>query len=197
MSEIILFVTLDCWSLHWGKTDLIQFTPIVWRRVWDPPSNLGPQVPIFQFLNIIVCRRLEPLFYRQPPLWPSPLFTFFPNTLLLARLFQWHCPNEIPEKHENKLMWQSFSIFRIDLKTMLNAFSFLLLICPSSFQAMKLPSITSINFLFELLFCFSFSLIFSGLSYFIFIVLPFQFSLVMYSFVFSIPYPLFFPSQKD
>ena len=53
---------------------------------------------------------------------------------------------------------------------------------------MKLPSINSINFHFEPLFCFSFSLICSTLSCFIFIVLPFQFFLVEYSFL---PFPFF------
>ena len=56
---------------------------------------------------------------------------------------------------------------------------------------MKLPSINSINFLFEPCFCFSFLLIFLVLSCFIFIVLPFRVSLAMYSYL-SISYPLFF-----
>ena len=28
VSVIVLFDTLHCWSLHWGKTDWIQFTPV-------------------------------------------------------------------------------------------------------------------------------------------------------------------------
>ena len=77
------FVTLDCWSLHWGKTDWIQFTSMVWKRVWVSPSNLGPfsnsgpQDPLFQSLNITVCSRLDPLFYIQLPLWSSTLSHFF------------------------------------------------------------------------------------------------------------------------
>ena len=82
VSVIVLCVTLDCWSLHWGKTDWIQFTPMVWKRVWVPPSNLvsprsGPQGPLFQSLNIIVCSKLGPLFYIQLPLWSSTLSHFF------------------------------------------------------------------------------------------------------------------------
>ena len=83
VSVIVLCVTLDCWSLHWGKTDWIQFTSMVWKRVWVSPSNLGPssnsgpQDPLFQSLNIIVCSRLDPLFYIQLPLWSSTLSHFF------------------------------------------------------------------------------------------------------------------------
>ena len=82
VSVIVLCFTLDCWSLHWGKTDWIQFTPMVWKRVWVPPSNLvsprsGPQGPLFQSLNIIVCSKLDPLFYIQLPLWSSTLSHFF------------------------------------------------------------------------------------------------------------------------
>ena len=34
------------------------------------------------------------------------IHTFFPNPPLLARRFQQYRPNEIPDKHKNKLMWQ-------------------------------------------------------------------------------------------
>ena len=59
----------------------------------------------------IVCRRfqppLPPRFYIQSPYIP------FPNPPLLARLFRQYRPIEIPDKHKNKLMWQSyFFIFR-------------------------------------------------------------------------------------
>ena len=41
--------------------------------------------------------------YRQPPtpIWPS-----LPNPPLLASLLWQCCPNEIQDKHKNKLMWQ-------------------------------------------------------------------------------------------
>ena len=68
---------------------------------------------LFTVTVIIVCRSFEPPFYRQPPIWPSPLFIFFPNTPFLARPFRQYRPNEIPDKHENKIMGQShFFIFR-------------------------------------------------------------------------------------
>ena len=42
-----------------------------------------------------------------------PPFYLFSKPLLLARLFRQYRPNEIPDKHKNKLMWQSyFLIFR-------------------------------------------------------------------------------------
>lgn len=59
-----------------------------------------------------------------------------------------------------------------------------LLIAPSSFQLTKLPSTYYISFLFYLLFYYSFVLIFSILSCSIFIVLPLQFSLITYNFLF-------------
>ena len=37
MPVIVLFVTLDYWTLHWGKTDSIQFTPVVAFRKGDYP----------------------------------------------------------------------------------------------------------------------------------------------------------------
>ena len=70
-----------------------------------PPSYSGLQGPVFLPLNIIMCRRFEPLFKRHPlPYWPPPLFIFFLNLSLLARLFWQDCPNEIPNKHKNKHM---------------------------------------------------------------------------------------------
>ena len=72
----------------------------------------------------IVCRKFEPhLLQTTPPIWPSlPLFIFFPNLPLLARLFRQCRTNEILDKHKNKLMWQRcFFIFR-RLKTTLHAF---------------------------------------------------------------------------
>ena len=71
-----------------------------------PLSNLGLKGPPFQPLNIIVCRRFEPSFFRQLPLlWPSLLFRYiFSKPLTLARLWQYH-PNEIQNKNKNKLRW--------------------------------------------------------------------------------------------
>ena len=48
--------------------------------------------------------------YRQPhtPIWPS-----LPNPPLLASLLWECCPNEIQDKHKNKLMWKTYLfIFR-------------------------------------------------------------------------------------
>ena len=74
----------------------------------------GFQDPSFQLFNIIVCRRFEPPFYRQASHMSIPIFIFFPNPMLLARLFQQYCPNKIPGKNKNKLInWHScFFIFR-------------------------------------------------------------------------------------
>ena len=82
------------------------------------PSNSGlqasPLSPPFS-LSISQCGEgLSISSIDTPPLYghPSP-FYIFPNPLLLARLFRQYCPNEIPDKHKNKLMWQSyFFIFR-------------------------------------------------------------------------------------
>ena len=58
------------------------------------------------FLSFIVCRTFEP-YMAIPP------FYLFSEPPLLARLFQQYCPNEILDKHKNKLMWQSYCfIFR-------------------------------------------------------------------------------------
>ena len=65
--------------------------------------------------KVIVCRRFElPHFIDNPPSDIAiPLFVFFPNLSLFARLFRQYRPSELPDKHENKLMWQSyFFIFR-------------------------------------------------------------------------------------
>ena len=44
----------------------------------------------------VVCEGLNLLpLYIQSPIWPSSPFYLFLNPLLLARLFQHYCPNEI------------------------------------------------------------------------------------------------------
>ena len=81
---------------------------------YSSPSNSGLQGTPFQSLYITLCRKFKPLFYKQPLFMAIPhFFIVFPNSLLLGRLFQQCDPNKIPEKHKNKLMWQScFFIFR-------------------------------------------------------------------------------------
>lgn len=49
-----------------------------------------------------------PLLYRQTPLYDhSSLYIFFPTPPLLTFFWQYH-PNEIQEKHKNKLMMVSY-----------------------------------------------------------------------------------------
>ena len=66
--------------------------------------------------SYIVCRRFEPpplLLTTSPSMTNPPFFIFFPNPPLLARLFRQYHSIEIPDKHKNKLMWQSyFFIFK-------------------------------------------------------------------------------------
>ena len=83
------------------------------------PSNSGLQDAPFQPLNIIVCRRFEPSSIYKPPLSGHAPFTiFFPNPSPflpppLVKLFRQYRPNEMPDKHKNKLMRHIYSsIFR-------------------------------------------------------------------------------------
>lgn len=52
--------------------------------------------------------------YKQPLYMAIPsVYLFFPNTPLLAKRFQQYRPKEVPNKHKNKLIWQSwFFVFR-------------------------------------------------------------------------------------
>ena len=65
-----------------------------------PPVIRGPKVPL----------SVSQYHYKQPSIHghPTPLpFYIFPKPSLLLRLFQQCHPNEILDKHKNKLMWQS------------------------------------------------------------------------------------------
>ena len=77
-----------------------------------PPVIQGSKVSPFS-LSISQCAEcLYPLL-QTTPCMAIPLFVFFPKSPLLARLFRQYYPNEIPDKHKNKLMWQNnFFIFR-------------------------------------------------------------------------------------
>ena len=86
-----------------------------------PESKLVAQ-RVGEFVENIVCRRFEPLFYRQPPVGPSPLFIFFLNPPLLEELFRQYRPNEITDKHKNKLMWQRYIFIFRRLKTNVTCF---------------------------------------------------------------------------
>ena len=97
---------------------------MVWRGVWDPLFQIRSPIqfrspPVIQ--NFKVPLSTSQYHYRQPPIRPSPLFIFFPNPPLLLRLSRQCHPDEILDKHKNKIRWQSrFFIFR-RLKTTLNA----------------------------------------------------------------------------
>ena len=69
--------------------------------------------------------------YRQPPtpIWPS-----LPNPPLLASLLWQCCPNEIQDKHKNKLMWQTYLfIFRRQKNIGFTPRKFFFCVCTSSF----------------------------------------------------------------
>ena len=68
---------------------------------------------LYIWFSTIVFRRFEFPFYRQfPHICQNPLFIFFPNPAF-GKIFSTNWPNEIPNKHKNKLMWQSdFFIYR-------------------------------------------------------------------------------------
>ena len=95
----VSFVLMKCLS----KCPYSNKSYIVWRGglrsplsdqtppfQFRTPSNSGLQGPPFEPLNIID---------NPTPPWTSPLFIFFSN------------PVKIPDKHKNKLMWQSTLFF--------------------------------------------------------------------------------------
>ena len=62
-------------------------------------SKAPRSLPPFQSLNIIVYRRFEPLFWRQPsPL--NSIFYIFSTSLAFGKTFWQYHPNEIPDKHQ-------------------------------------------------------------------------------------------------
>ena len=102
-----------CHESFYKKTQCMY---MVWREVWGQPfqirssSNLGP--PVIQGskvllsasqeyveVEVVVCRRSEPLFYRKPPLYGYPPFLYF---------FQTHC------------FWQDFSGYIAPMKYQIN-----------------------------------------------------------------------------
>ena len=94
----------------------------------SPHSNSGLQAPPFQPLNVIVCKRFEPLLYSQTP---SPAPTSTPPISHFNILYFSHTPcfwqyfSDIiaPMKYQINTKinsWQSY--FLEDLKTKLNAF---------------------------------------------------------------------------
>ena len=106
-----------------------QDLSIVWWGVWSFPSNLGPpsnsglqRLP-FQPLNISVQKVWTPPYSKNnPAIWPSTFIYFFTNPPLLARLFHQCCPNEIPDKHKNKLMWENYFFIFKRLKNYVKCF---------------------------------------------------------------------------
>ena len=77
---------------------------------------------LFSSTNTMVCRRFEPPSIDTPlphPLYGHPpLFIFSEPPLLTTFLWQ-YCPNEIWDKHKNKLIWQIYSfMFRRLRKTL-------------------------------------------------------------------------------
>ena len=103
--------------VHWKH---LQTSPlpmphlIFWPFSWQLRQNLR--------FKPIVCRRFETPYYRKPPIWTSHLFIYFPTPLLLARLSWQYCPIEIPDKHKNKLTWQSYFFIFIELKNNVTCF---------------------------------------------------------------------------
>ena len=54
----------------------------------------------------------------NPPIWPTlPLFYIFSEPPLLTRRFWEYCRSIIPDKHKNKLMWQSYYFIFKRIKT--------------------------------------------------------------------------------
>ena len=73
-----------------------------------PPVIQGSKVPPLSFSILQCAEDLNPF----SPFMAIPT-VIFPNPPFLARLFRQYRPNEIPDKHKNKLMWQIyFFIFR-------------------------------------------------------------------------------------
>ena len=50
-------------------------------------------------------------FYRQTPYMAIPLFGIFSEPPAFGKIFPQYRPIEIPHKHKNKLMWQSYLFF--------------------------------------------------------------------------------------
>ena len=73
-----------------------------------PAIIQGSKLPPFSLSMSQCLAGLNPSSTGNPPIWPSLFFIFFPNPLLLARVFQRYLPNEIPDKHKNELIQQSY-----------------------------------------------------------------------------------------
>ena len=87
------FIALDCWSLHWGKTDWTQFTPVIafskldYPLIWRLLFFISLQNCCFrrsEFNNILLYQNegvgnshkninIRLPFYYSPSLLPSPL----------------------------------------------------------------------------------------------------------------------------
>ena len=100
---------------------LTLFSKVCESLIYNQPSDYAKR-----FLNVLLsmtyltlcAEDLNPPSIDNPGRRPPSPFIFFPNPPLLARLFQQYWPIKIPEKNNNKLMWQGyFFIFRRQKKT--------------------------------------------------------------------------------
>ena len=101
-----------------------KIIPMVQRGVWGPslsnqvsppilacPVIQGSKVHSFQPLNIMVCRRFEPLFYRQlPPFMAMPAFFNFSKSPTFCKTFpavspQWNTKSKQKQTHVAKLFF--------------------------------------------------------------------------------------------
>ena len=123
-SDIFFFFR---WNQHFWCKNLANSTRAILTHFWKLSYYQYSWVRLtkcFKFWvfrkrssQCILCRGFEPSSKDNPP---SPYmailsFLYFPERPppLLARLLRQYFPIEIPDKHENKLMWQSyFFIFK-------------------------------------------------------------------------------------